>query len=527
MKFRNRRDVFQFMAVTGSIISFIASIVISLLSIFFVNWSKFSISGQSFNYSLLQCTDCSSEFSKTFYTCLSQLSCPDSSDFCDKGKNVYYAFSIVIFCEIFSVTFICFLLERLVFMFLKKDHGKSWIFYVLAPLILVSKLVELGCYFGLTESNLNGNCDADNEICNESGPLLMVISVFLTSIGGALSLALIYKIKSSRDSVAYKRNEEIMAWFSQRIFPAILISILFIGLSFGFNWISYQDNKQNYGTLLNLNEFKDKSTMNYSCISGPTCAQAMGTPQLQRYCNAFDRVYNAGNTYITMITISLLFLFLWIEGLIYTIFNSKFGISELNYVWPTMCVLFHFMGTVGWFTISDGSFSANCNVASEDTDISFCAENGAIFSIISLISLSLTAIFYCFLFYKHEKAKSLVQPKATKIGGLKKIILDDQPIKDVHIEDLNDTKCMDQFDNRNSCKIEAQETYIFDEAISRKASTMDTQENDLEVNPKEKCGSCKKIIQAKSTIVGECGHEIHKNCKLRRDGENRCARCPK
>ncbi|CAG9322581.1 unnamed protein product [Blepharisma stoltei] len=537
MKLIFKHPLFFFVIILAALIVLSSALFISFASILTPEWNSFSYKEETFNYGIFDCIDCPVGFEHTNPNCVYSLSCSQdsSSDLCSTGKKLIQARSSVISCETVAGVLTILLIERYIYMLMRRGYGKVWIFYTLIGLITGSKLAGFLSYIELTNSKISSSCDTNDEICNNNGPYYMLTSLILSAIGCGLGAVVLRFRNKKLDKEKIIEGLESSAMISGKVLPVLLIGAAFTGLALGWDWISFQAPKTSTGTLLSMNSYYKYGdfikNLDFDCISGPACANKSGLALSQRECNAFDKVNNAGRVYYWMVSFSLLFLLLWIENLINVLRKKEFGISESNYVWPALCVILNLIGIISWFNISGVTYGANCRVKAGDNDISFCSEEGPTFAIISLICEFFAAMFYCLLYaQKSSTTTHQIFPgqKTLSKSKLGKIILE-YP----QFDDCNVTKDQDSSFDKDLMRSPSimyrpntRDTVDSDYLYKRK-DTQDSEIYKAKETLAEICLTCESQLDQISIVTGNCGHNIHIKCHGRCDGEKLCEDCLK
>ncbi|CAG9325391.1 unnamed protein product [Blepharisma stoltei] len=522
-----------FAALVSSSFILTASLFISFASILTPKWNSFSYNEETFNYGMLDCDDCPAEYKNTNPNCLVAISCKEdsSSELCSIGRKLMRARSSVISSEVIAGLFTILLLERLFYMLFRKAYGKLWIFYALIGVVTSSKFAGFLSYIEITQSKISSNCDNNKNICNSDGPNYLLSSLILSGIGcGFVILAIILRNKAEDKEKELKGLENGYILMNGKVAAVILLGALFTGLALDWDWISFQSPKKMTGTIISMDTYRKNSisihNLDYNCISGPSCASESDLAITQRECAAFDKLSKAGYIYYWMITFSLLFLVLWLEHLLYLVLKKQFGASELNYVWPSLCVLFNLIGIISWFNLSEVSYRANCRVKASDDNISFCPEDGPILSIVSLFCEFFAAVFYCVIYSKKfGKIEHKVFPGQHKLekSKLSKKILEVPAMDDCNVTKDNEDSITEKTSARMSGILNRPSTG--EDATS--AFFRKGKDKDLLKSKGEICVTCESDLDEINIIIGNCGHNIHKKCQGRCDGEKLCEDCLK
>lgn len=360
--------------------------------------------------------------------------------------------------------------------------------YVLICLITGSKLAGFLSYNEFANSNFNENCDKE-EICNHEGPRYLLSSLVLSALG-SLVVLLVIKYRNRKDDILIYVDglENSVSIIGSKVVPVILIGTVFLGLSMSWDWVSYQTPTTYKGGILTLDEIFGIKNLMFNCISGPKCAMNSALISDQRLCNSFDKLYYAGRVYYWLISMTLLFLCLWLENLYFVIKKIQFGILMTNYLWPILTSMFSLISIGSWFYLSEVSYGADCRVKAGDPDTTFCAEEGPTFGLISIVCYFFAAIFYCLLYTKRSSLnpKTQIHPnfrRKLSSSNISKIILE-YPSKQ-----NNECSITKDFIDEDVIK-----PYQDTPRISKRPQTVETTNSDLILNHEDSleqiCLSC-------------------------------------
>lgn len=226
------------------------------------------------------------------------------------------------------------------------------------------------------------------------------------------------------------------SWFLMKVFPIMILGLLFFILGLCWDWVSYHNPGKIYGRLIQMPNYDDLKKLDYSCIAGPNCDVSPSYSDNERKCNAFGKLHDASVNYLSFFVIASAFWCIWIEHLIYLSLRSDFGFLIMNYFWPVIPILLLFSGTISWISISGASFGGTCKVKAGDEDINFCSEKGVSFTILGVLCLTFSGLLYIAIFFQRENSPNL---KISPLAGRKKskVILGKTPIMDKSLDDLN------------------------------------------------------------------------------------------
>lgn len=83
------------------------------------------------------------------------------------------------------------LLERLIYICLRKSYGHVNLIYFLAFSFPSLKAIDLACFRELTEANFDADCDSEKDVCSKNGPRLLIVSLIMASISTVFTILLL------------------------------------------------------------------------------------------------------------------------------------------------------------------------------------------------------------------------------------------------------------------------------------------------------------------------------------------------
>ena len=381
-----------------------------------IPWYSFEHSKTAFTFSLYNCVDCEAPYRHISPDCFDSSLCRTSSNtgLCRLGPDLQLASDMYFYNVCLSLLFLVLNTERLYCLLREKDYGHPKAMAALIPVPLITTVIGVGGWFGNVKPSFDSSCSAttDSEtpcVTLKFGAYLALVAAVLTLAGGvSLFIAFFQREKGLDSGIPGIGEGKIIAftfrnWLLTKVGPVLLIAAVFIGVSFLMPWIKFEDTQKSYqGDLRKmLDSLAGSGKPRYECLWGPAC-DAEGTPGNTLLCNAFKRMSLVSSIYLGLESCVLLFFVLWLESLIYFALKREFGIPRLVYCYPVLTTLVHTAAVMLWFIYGGAKMGGDCQVKAGDTDINFCAETGASFTIWEGLCFFFAAIFYELLYYRRR-----------------------------------------------------------------------------------------------------------------------------
>jgi hypothetical protein len=370
-------------------------------------WFGFSNESGVFNLSLLSCKDCPDKVSSWTTDCfkattckLTPLQCGVLSGADGAGNAVYYMAYASLLCTVF-------LAERVMCSLLHKFAGKRLVSYVLAVMSSVLQVVSVVQWFVATGAQFRETCSVqgdDVQFCAKQGSVIAICAAIVNSLGCVLAV-LHLKFTPSWEGPMFD-IEGRRKFLSTKVIPLILITLIFEVCGLNWHWTYYEDDAKRHNFITYNESYEDYDHFGHNCIASAACNPTFNTATSKRECEAFERLYEAGELLKKMRLAEYMFLGLWLECLAYMINNKEFGVSCLHYVWAVSMSLTQVLALVSWTVKSGASFSNNCQVLQLDTDISFCSDTSVILAILAVLINSLSIVVFLLVFAKPLRQES-------------------------------------------------------------------------------------------------------------------------
>lgn len=228
------------------------------------------------------------------------MGCYDDSEskLCDYGNYLNISRKIVVICEGIGGVLSIFLLERIVFLLLKKPYGHTYFIYTFAIMITGLKLVGFLSYISLVSADFTDTCDPSMQICNEDGPKYLLASLVFCVFGSFLVILVFYfRSQELNKSLNLDGLEKIKTWLNSKVLISLIIGVLFIGISLAWDWVYFYEDEKLSGALFYLVDYKNYENIDFSCIAGPICNLDSTDPYEKRYCDGMKSLSSAAEAY--------------------------------------------------------------------------------------------------------------------------------------------------------------------------------------------------------------------------------------
>lgn len=378
-------------------------------------WSSFTYATSDFTFSLFSCIDCTAPYRSISPDCFHTTSLQSTAKgLYSLGPVLQQATDFYFYSVCLSLLFLVLNIERLLALLQGKDYGHPRLMQVLAPLPCVTTVVGVVGWFGTVKPEFGGCGESEGAeqpcVNVKIGAILALVGAIL-AVGGAVTLVLVFlrREKALDCGITGIGEGKIIAftfrnWLLAKISPVLLIGIIFITISFVLPWIKFEDSSKSYEGDLQymLDDWNSSGKLRYECLWGPACDSPNPDSSLEFSCNVFKRLSTANSIYIGMEYCALLLLVLWLESLVYFVLKREFGLPRLVYLWAPLTALVHAVAVCIWFVYGKARMGGSCEMKSGDTDVAFCAENGASFTVWEGLCLFFAAVFYELLYYRRR-----------------------------------------------------------------------------------------------------------------------------
>ena len=398
-----------------SLLLHIVALLVQATTLLPLPWYSFTYNTQDFTFSLFACTHCTAPYRSISPDCFHTAPFQNSAQglyslgpVLQQGSDFYF-YSVCL-----SLLFLVLNIERLLALLQAKDYGHPRLLLILAPLPCVTTVMGVVGWFGTVTPEFGscGGSEGQEQPCVTAkvGAILAIAGAVL-AVGAASTLVLTFlrRDKGLDCGVTGIGEGKIIAftfrnWLLAKISPVLLIGIIFIVISFVLPWIKFEDPSHSYQGDLHymLDSWNSSGKLRYECIWGPACDVTSPNPTLEFSCTAFKRLSVANSIYMGMEYCVLLLLVLWVESLVYFVLKREFGVPRLVYLWAPLSALVHGVAVCVWFIYGKAKMGGSCEMKSGDTDVSFCAENGASFTVWEGLCLFFAAVFYELLYYRRR-----------------------------------------------------------------------------------------------------------------------------
>ena len=298
------------------------SIFLSFLSLFHKHWAN----ANNQEFGLINCSLCKSFAHNWSWECMARESCyNDLVDDCSLYKNGYRGSIAYISFEISSLLIGLILLEKMILFLFKKDFGLPVIFLILLVLHWILHAFAIIFWFYLSNSIF-----FSSNIISKTGPMIAIISLLWQTITDGFIFYRFYK-----ENLAYQPSDFMIQNKCCNISPRIWLSISLALLILTFSLIlgsltsdSWLQSSKYSGNLIKCDNCYPIDNLSWSCLAGTECESNSDSYS----CNLYRNISNAGDAFIILSAIALLFLLLAAQPVIASIISRDYGLTFVNIV---------------------------------------------------------------------------------------------------------------------------------------------------------------------------------------------------
>jgi hypothetical protein len=318
-----------------------------------------------------------------------------------------------------SVVATILLLERVLFILLHRFSGYKSIGYVLAGASSCLQVVSIVQWFAATKASFTTDCALeanDIEFCAEAGSILGICGAVANCLG-CLTAVLHLKYSGVQDESNYKIEGRRMFTLS-KVLSVLVVTLLLEVFSFNWHWTHFKEDTKRFSFMTYADSYKDYDHFGLNCIASASCDSIYTTASTKRECEAFNRLYEAGELLRKMKLGEFVFAALWLEGVAYLSTNKEFGVPVVQYLWPLFMLLSQVVALLTWSYKSAAAFSNNCEVLYFDTDIDFCSDIAVILAIVSILVCAICVTTFMIVYHTRYNFKVKVRPTSQKSDKL-------------------------------------------------------------------------------------------------------------
>lgn len=347
---------------------------------------EFYHKNQVYKYNFFECIDCPFPYKSTSIHCLSQECTNGSLWLCEKGKTLESTISSLIYSEFIANTLLVLLMQKSIFMILKRNYGSKGFSNAIAVMLISCKTIGLAASFSISNMTFE-NCY--KHVCGKNGMILIVVSYTFAILGGVSSI-LLFKIseKFPKNAPSPISKNSLLG----KVLPLICISNFFLICSLFLPWAFYFNIE---------NAEKDRifiELTSKNCYPGQDLCTSEYLQSL-RHCTTLQNLKSAGILFYFCIQFGIIFQLLWLEYLFFHYKSLEFGFPHGNYIVTALCLICYISAFLCWFCKSGAKLSSNCKVKAGDTEIALCADTGSILGIVSCLLIGISSISYISLYY--------------------------------------------------------------------------------------------------------------------------------
>lgn len=339
----------------------VLNLIIIIASLSVPNWSEVNGNKQM---SLTGCVDCDNLHEDWNFECLARTICEENDELggCKVYLNLYkssYAFLIL---ELLSLLMGLLLLEKKLIWLFKKQFAQGSIAYFQAGLMLFFHLLATILWLVYSKAQWS-DCNSTSDIYKtpcviaKVGPGLAIANIILMTI--TLSYFIIVFRKRSALNLQSSVSLKKLLWVKGKLWVIILLGlltvtyILILASLTTTKWVSHDNEIE--GSLLRCKDCRKVENLSWQCLSGTECEIDGSSSD----CKLYKRLYNSGKVFITLESISIIFLLFFAQNLTALIKEVNYGIGGLNYGYAILAMLFNLLACVTWFGISDSQFTGS------------------------------------------------------------------------------------------------------------------------------------------------------------------------
>lgn len=383
----------------------ISSALMTLSAIESSVWFSFSNFKGKFRMKLIACDDCPSLRSTWTTACFAAAECDEDSGShsCSQWKKANLAGTALYYLSYFTTLCTVLLIERVLFSLLSKYTGSKLVGYCLITASVIVHVVSILQWFAIMQAKFDGSCSSDDEVidfCAEAGSTLFICAVSLNLLGCIATTLYIKKSNTADNLPSSSKIEGRRHFVMTKMIPLLVISLFFELFSVNWNWTYFSEfGEKHHNSATAIDSYDGIENYGFNCIAAPACDAEYKVTSTDRECNAFERLYDAGEILRKMKTIEFVFVVLWGEGIFYVCKNKQFGVAVLQYIWPTSMIIAQVISLGSWAINSGAAFSNNCQVLQLDHDIEFCSDLSVVFAIIAIISNGFATASFIIVYY--------------------------------------------------------------------------------------------------------------------------------
>lgn len=359
--------------------------VLMVISTLHQYWSRLGPDDDPRLYGLFRLNEGSAANKHTTWNCVKKVACVEDSEgsTCKTGTDLHSAGSTFFALELFAFLCALLLVERFVYLALRRGVAWGWTIYLLATLTFAVQITATVAWFGISGAEFDVNCHeppADPtdpwDVCADDGPKIAICVTILTALVGIYA-CVAFKSKplftNEVDEVGSVRLVCMPAtWVMALLLIPMLanISLMIVSL-IETEWTETNDVT---GSLWYYTSYLDYSNYGYECIAYPNCFVSPDSG----LCKTFRDLSDAGLTYMSLEIASLILFAWWLMPTIHLVGGVEYGYPFLNYLSGALCFFVHFVATIAWFGVSQADFDLSCDAKEFDprTKWSICAGVG-------------------------------------------------------------------------------------------------------------------------------------------------------
>lgn len=387
-------------------------------------WASYKSPERNYQYALRLCTDGDGDDARegTSWSCLKAQTCREGGwpGMCRTAEDMVYSFKTYWVLELFALLWVLLILVRLIALYRQKDHGPSWMLYVLLAAGILTHCAAIMAWFALTNANFMDDCTVrtDNphnrpDVCAEEGAKLSIATIFAFFLSTLLTIIVL--VKDSNKVVNERLPSGKFKGMSYTIWLVLtfifMLSGLFLVIASGAvrDWIKTNDLR---GTILTYDSWKGLEDQDYDCISEPICTADTD----QGACETFRAIKRSTQAYLFFIVAVFFAWAVWADGWLMLVLRRNYSIPAFYLALAHLTWFLQLTGMVVFFGVSQANFVTTCTHRNDTEKWDICAGDGPILAIVGTLVLFVAGLLFTFVFLGRNQVKGLPE-EVPQSGG--------------------------------------------------------------------------------------------------------------
>ena len=400
--------------------------VLMLISTLHQYWSRLGPDENPRLYGLFRLNSGSEANKYTTWNCVKKVACVQDAEgsTCKTGEDLHMAGSTFFALELFAFLCALFLVERFVYLALRRGVAWGWTIYLLAAVTFMLQITATVAWFGLSGAQFDVSCDDPPsdptdpwDVCADDGPKIAICVTILTALVGIYA-CVAFKSKplftNEVEDVGSVRLVCLPAtWMMALVLIPMLANLALLIVSLIVDeWVKTDGTS---GSLYYYTSYLDYDNYGYDCIAYPNCHVSSESG----LCKTFRDLSDANLTYMSL-EIAALFLFAWwLMPTVHLVSGVEYGYSFLNYLSGALCFFVHFVATVAWFGVSQADFDINCDLKKFDprTKWDICAGTGPEIAVANCAVFCVSYPLWAWVYYNRKGRAQEPKQEGIELAG--------------------------------------------------------------------------------------------------------------